>query len=357
MFGALWTQREETLVTFGDALASWLDYPDDTTTDRCLQGKDGTVYDGRTGTATGKTNAYPATIYLGLHARRWHVAVAVSKRYWLSVILLCLVTVVTGGILFGIALRDLASNNYNKLITEGFGEVRPGFFLDTKLPTKGPSGLIFSVLVANTPQVIASLCYLFYNSLLTAMHMSREYSAYAIQRNHLRVTTPKGEQRSTYWLQLPFAYGIPLAIASSILHWLISQSIFLARVATRWDGVGSGRVRMAGVKSNQSALGISLAPMLASIMLASCLLVTVMGLSFRRLKSNMPVAGSCSLALAAATHRPREDVDASKLSVIWGEVTSMGDEDVGHCCFTSQEVVHLTHGRRYAGGRSVTTEE
>jgi hypothetical protein len=56
--------------------------------------------------------------------------------------------------------------------------------------------------------------------------------------------------------------------------------------------------------------------------------------------------------LAAASHRPVGDVDAAVLPIRWGEATEMGDADVGHCCFTSQEVVTVVPGRKYAGSMS-----
>ena len=64
----------------------------------------------------------------------------------------------------------------------------------------------------------------------------------------------------------------------------------------------------------------------------------------------MPVAGSCSVAIAAACHRPKDDVDAAYLPVGWGEVNKEDPEDeVYHCCFTSTEVRDLVPGRMYAG--------
>ena len=40
---------------------------------------------------------------------------------------------------------------------------------------------------------------------------------------------PRGLQRSTYRLQLPYKYGLPLLLLSALLHWLVSQSLFLVR--------------------------------------------------------------------------------------------------------------------------------
>lgn len=41
------------------------------------------------------------------------------------------------------------------------------------------------------------------------------------------MTDAEGLQRSTYRLQLPYRYSIPLIIASAILHWLMSNTIYV----------------------------------------------------------------------------------------------------------------------------------
>jgi hypothetical protein len=84
-----------------------------------------------------------------------------------------------------------------------------------------------SVLYANYWQVLVSILYFSINNLFTHYHVCHEWSRYAIRRKFLRVTHPKGMQRSTYMISLPLRYGAPLMIASTILHVLISQSIFL----------------------------------------------------------------------------------------------------------------------------------
>lgn len=91
--------------------------------------------------------------------------------------------------------------------------------------------------------------------------------------------------------------------------------------------------------------------MLLVLILCLCMVAATFAIGGRELKGfGMPVAGSCSFALAAASHRPRGDVDAAVLPVRWGEVEEMGNEEVGHCCFTSQQVVEIVHGKMYAGG-------
>lgn len=62
------------------------------------------------------------------------------------------------------------------------------------------------------------------------MLLADEWNGYAYERKMLRVTSPREKQRSTYGLQLPYRYAVPLMIMSGLLHWLVSQSIFIARI-------------------------------------------------------------------------------------------------------------------------------
>jgi hypothetical protein len=228
------------------------------------------------------------------------------------------------------------------LITLGFGALNPAAIINFGEDI----GLVRCVMWANLPQLIVSLLYLMYNGLYTSMHMAHEYGGYAIDRKPLRVTTPRGAQRSTYWLQLPYAYGVPLISASATLHWLVSQSIFLARVS-----VSPNSVQKANSGMTFSAVGYSPLAVLCTAVLGSCMLVVAVGMGFRKLPpGSIPIAGSCSAALAAAAHRPTADVDAAVLPVKWGVVIESEDAgDVGHCCFTSEEVTEPQEGNLYAG--------
>jgi hypothetical protein len=250
--------------------------------------------------------------------------------------------VLIGCACLALTVEQMQQSTGDTIYSLGFGAVNPNMLLGTELPTSGSSGLASSVLFANLPQIVLSFVYLSYNALITCMLLANEYSGYEVHRKALRVTTPCGQQRSTYWLQLPYTYGIPLVVTSAILHWLISQSLFLVRVDSYVDGV-------LDVDHNVSKVGLSPAPMLVIVVLGVCITAIAIGMGFRKLEGYaMPVAASCSLALAAAAHRPTEDVDAAVLPVKWGEVVEMGTDEVGHCCFTSQEVLGVKPGRKYA---------
>jgi len=137
---------------------------------------------------------------------------------------------------------------------------------------------------------------------------------------------------------------VPLLVASATLHWLISQSIFLARISIHSNGDGD-RDR------DISEVGYSCLPILLTVLLGTAMVTSALASGSRRFASHIPVAGSCSVALAAAAHKPKHDVDAAFLPVRWGEVNSEGTDEVGHCCFTSEEVQDLIPGRLYAGSK------
>lgn len=90
--------------------------------------------------------------------------------------------------------------------------------------------LLSSTLLANTPQLILSLLYFSYNSVFTCELVSREWGNFGRRRQPLRVTMPHGAQNSTYWLNLPYQYGLPLMAVAILLHWLYSRALFLVNI-------------------------------------------------------------------------------------------------------------------------------
>jgi hypothetical protein len=94
---------------------------------------------------------------------------------------------------------------------------------------------IGTLIVVNLPQLILSFIYLTVNALHTQLQVEHEWNSYARGYAPLRVSYPVGKQVSTYRLQLPYRYSIPLLIISVALHYLVSQSIFLIIVeGGRW---------------------------------------------------------------------------------------------------------------------------
>jgi hypothetical protein len=90
------------------------------------------------------------------------------------------------------------------------------------------ASLIELTLLANTPQIILSVCYLAYNGLITRMVAEFEWASFGTEYKPLRVSVKKGLQKSSYRLQLPYRWSIPLILVSLLLHWLYSNAIYVS---------------------------------------------------------------------------------------------------------------------------------
>ncbi|KAF6232072.1 hypothetical protein HO173_009666 [Letharia columbiana] len=335
-----WKQDPEPLVTLGDAIASFLDRPDVTTEGNCIVGK------------TRFENSRSWDLLLcrwdPKRLRWWRAA---SQRRWLACNVLCISTLVVTGTLLSLGLNNdqLTDRSMSHLWSLGFGNVNAETLIrmNHSQDLSGPAGVILTVLVANSPQILLSFLYFAYNGLFTCMLLAEEWSAYASKRRFLRVTSPTGGQRSTYRLQLPYRYGIPLLIGSSALHWFVSQSIFLARV----NVIDSAGVEVAG--EGVSTCGYSPIALIFVIILGSIVVLLGIAFGFRKARVGMPHAGSCSAVISAACHPPEADVDASSKRVMWGVVAKESfkyrGKSVGHCSFTSLKVEAPIVGERYAG--------
>jgi hypothetical protein len=218
-------------------------------------------------------------------------------------------------------------------------------FTPTSLPF-GDTPVVPYVLLANLPQVIISFVYLTYNGLFTCMLANREWAQYAVKRASLRVTNPSPTQRSTY--------GIPLMTASIVLHWFISQSIFLARIHIYPVNDVNDEQMISDLGYSESALIASIA--WGIFLVTVCLLVA--GLCTYP-NIGMPVGGSNSAVISAACHlkygeeeehRNKEHVTDARLK--WGVTIAGSRTEVGHCCFSDGMVEKPEEGCLYAGARS-----
>ena len=186
--------------------------------------------------------------------------------------------------------------------------------------------------------------YLQYNGVLSAMLVANEWNDYIREHKTLRLSSPQGIQRSSYFLSLPYRFAIPLLIASGTLHWLVSQSVFVIQSI----GMAYGTNFYRYPESDTSTVGYSNIGMVYSLILASFMILALvlLGLcnSYRprpyekehetaAQSYTMPLVSTCSAAISAACHRPAEDHDSHLLPVRWGFVG--GDQ----WCFTSSKEV------------------
>ena len=263
-------------------------------------------------------------------------------------IVLLVVAIIVILALLGAATTSIKANN-GSITDVGFGAsvhveaIISGWAIELINPELQ---VLASVLIANLPQLILSFIYLNINTLYTTFWLAQEWNQFSIERKSLRVSNPKGEQRSTHFLQLPYKVSVPLILGSAILHWLVSQSIFLAVVA---------RYNVSGALESATAIsscGFSPEAMIAVVLAATALLGSIILAGRRTFTTNMPLALSSSAAISAACHPPPWDVDAHLKPVLWGEVStsiSSKNSGVGHCSFSSGPVEHVQDGKRYAG--------
>ena len=86
--------------------------------------------------------------------------------------------------------------------------------------------------------MIISILSLTTMGLLTSFHVSHEWSSYALKRKLLRVTHPEGMQRSKYSVSMPLRYGLPFTGAFILLHFFVSEAIFVVQSITYGGGNG-----------------------------------------------------------------------------------------------------------------------
>ncbi|KAF2682083.1 hypothetical protein K458DRAFT_420018 [Lentithecium fluviatile CBS 122367] len=242
--------------------------------------------------------------------------------------------------LLQIGVSGLEGNrSMGALARMGIGRYDPragiGFPFD--LPETGTPALMTRTLIANSGQLILSVTYVSYNALLTSMCGASEVSHFAYTRKSLRVShSPEGSQRATYFLQLPLVYGIPLQLAGAVLHWLVSQSIFVMFVQP--FGVTGQAEEQGFWVPGYSPIGI-----LLLVIMACVLVVSLIGYALVPLRPGLPLMANCSVAIAATCHSDDnrnhgKDDEKGRGSVMWGVTKTPEDNKPGHCGFSDGPV-------------------
>ncbi|KAI4173414.1 MAG: hypothetical protein LQ343_002946 [Gyalolechia ehrenbergii] len=137
----------------------------------------------------------------------------------------------------------------------GFGAVHPKSLVGLIAPSASPKTLYLSVSFSNIWQFIISLLYLAYNAVLTAMLVANEWDSFGKIQKNLRVTAPKGHQRSTYFVSVPLKYGLPILFAFGALHYTTSQSVFVVYLI-RFFSNGEEDVEHRSATSGYSCIAI-----------------------------------------------------------------------------------------------------
>lgn len=353
MFLVVWRHDESTLITIGDAIQSFMNRPDPHTKGFCTvpdhllevlirwasrapQAMDALApHDADINLMQKKFMDEPRFREWRPPSRRWWSAPAISR--WVLCVLLY-ISLFAGAMSAYFTSTGGHPDSWSALRSAGLGTPVGNNILNMN------SSMFITVIIANLPNVILSYVYILFNSLFTCMVAGHEWTQFARHRRTLRVTSPVGRQRSTYWLQLPYRYSFPLVVLSSLLAWLASQSLFLVRINVLDHNTTDGaRV----VQSDKSILscGYSIGAIVLAIIVGTLIMLGALLLGLRKYSSDMPIASTSSAAISAACHAMDGDVDAAVLPLKWGVASQEGE--VGHCCFSSRVVAPPVPGVIY----------
>ncbi|KAK4445901.1 hypothetical protein QBC34DRAFT_412431 [Podospora aff. communis PSN243] len=280
--------RSTPLITPGDAIESFTIKPDPTTVGMC-------TFSCSDFDQTRRQYWDPAAFRWVPGARPWwRSRLKVSRRsmfavplgIWIWSYLLIGGSLVTASVFVGISMREqsIEESDFGHAPTNAQMQA---YHVNLASTTN-------QVVLANTPQLILSMCYFAYNGLFTRILSEWEWARFSTGYTTLRVTHRKGQQRSTYRLQLPYRWSLPLLSVSALLHWLYSNSLYITIYeGFRWpqDEVNLDRGLAYSSKSIFISFIISISVAIAPLILG-CV----------KLPGTMPMARNSSAVISAACH-------------------------------------------------------
>ena len=131
---------------------------------------------------------------------------------------------------------------------------------------------------------------------------------------------------------------------SGVLHWLTSQSIFLARVEIA-DSLGTE------ISETISKVGYSCIAIIFVLALGILALLTALGMGYKPFAAEITTVGSCSAAISASCHvlgSDSEQIIGKK--VRWGDIGISSNRGVRHLAFSSEEGVRKPAFGKFYGG-------
>ncbi|KAH8812621.1 hypothetical protein F5884DRAFT_820450 [Xylogone sp. PMI_703] len=295
------TNRKTTMVTIDDAIANFLEDPDPFTENMSSTG--GTEAEAKIGNIRLKAREWPINC-----RRSWFAAVA--GKVWIVSLVAFAIGLAAPSYFLGDAIEHLDSlgidMSFLGLWRQGFQVHAPSIMGGKWTENNTNLAPLRNILFANSWQLLLSFIYIFYNNILTRQLVADE--------------CPVGLQRSSYTLSLPLTYSVPLLVLFILIHWLISQSVFV--VQTIVFGPGANAVRIP--KYDTSHIGYSTLGIALSITLAGVLILLLIINSFVRKYPNaprgFPSMAVNSAAISAVCHPPKDDNEAHLFHVSLGVI-------------------------------------
>ncbi|TEA12883.1 hypothetical protein C8034_v005491 [Colletotrichum sidae] len=308
VIGYLWKRKP--LATIGDAVDSFIRLPDDTTRGMCTLGwKD---FSRR---SRWRPRKRPEDYGWLAEPRRWEKR---TQRWGGSVHVSDWIKTYTIGVL-GLILGFVALASFVGEVggweraynwgTFGQDPENPVFAL--KYPSKALEAFVGSLavsivgssLLSNLPQLGLSITCLLLNVIYTRMFMAREWASYSQSLKPLRVSDPKGQQRSEPFLEIPLPYAFAMQAAGLLLHWLCANSVY-AIIVEPLEAIPPSQIVSSSYGQVTMYINILLSFKAAIATMAvffGMLLVPII-LSRCNLSGEVVLAGSCSAAISAACH-------------------------------------------------------
>ena len=143
---------------------------------------------------------------------------------------------------------------------------------------------------------------------------------------------------------MPYTYAIPLITVSGLLHWLTSQSLFLA-VIDLVDPLGQDD------PNPWFAVGYSSIATIFVLTLGILALLIAIGMGYKKFAAEITTVGSCSAAISAVCHVWTADAEEMVgKKVRWGDPGIVSSLGVRHLTLSSEEEVRKpVFGEVYAG--------
>ncbi|KAF5589176.1 hypothetical protein FPANT_6391 [Fusarium pseudoanthophilum] len=347
---------EDPLMTVGDAISSFIAKPDTCTKRMCTLDAEDLHMKLDPNRALGTSRAWKK--------KQTVAGNAVNPGVWILSYMLIGSLLVLSGLLLAPALQTQSLRESRFAHHQKNADVN-----DSGLQS---ASLLSLTMISNTPQVLLSLCYMTLNGLITRMIAEMEWASYGINFKALRVTNPRGSQRSTYRLQLPYRWSIPLLAISSILHWVYSNCFYLSNYEF-YDPM-----LPYGIEEIDRGLQFSSVAILIGFSISLVIALSPMILAKRSLPGQMVLGGSNSKVISAACHcipisssqavgkggtvtAPLLETSESgggpldlmaTMKMRWGEVpTTNADSEIGHLAFGVEEqaVTEPIEGKHYSG--------
>jgi hypothetical protein len=222
--------------------------------------------------------------------------------------------VLVKGVLLWIGLAEEVNASVSVLLSQyGFNST----YQLTEINANG-NWVALSLLLANLPQFWVSFGYLFWNDQITRIWLEREWRSFYSRIRRPRVTgknlTVQGV-RSTRFLTLPYWVSGILMILGTLLHYLVSQTLFVVEVGYTEGG--------------KTDLYLTYGP-LAMICVGAVSLTLVLGItvySFIPIRSAMPLmAGSSRVVLESCAMLPS---DLPEEGISWGDISTSTERIAG----------------------------